>query len=305
VNNLRQVGLGILVALVSVAILLGSLSLALQEGATHLALSPNITWTPRPPLPTPSISPFAPSTFITLVPSSPTATLLPSPTTTGSPTPTNSPIPTSSSTPTSSPTATLTPSPTAHCKHPSGWSAIILQPGDTLKRLASTYRTSAKHLMRANCMVSTDLTPGARLYVPDFPRPRKTAIPCGPPDGWVDYTVHPGDTLYGIAQSYDITLQQLMSANCLDGSNIRAGQSLFVPYVYEPDPTAKTRPRKTPRPPAPTPHPPTPPWQPPSMTPNHTPPAPITNTAAPTKIATDTPMPTIIPTNTPIPIIDV
>ena len=221
-NNLRQVGLGLLVAVVSVVILFGSLSLAMLEGAAPLALSPAITWTPRSISPTPSASPFSSITLATPAPSkltltgSPKATLRPNPKATTSPTPT------------SSPTGTLTPPPTAYCKYPSNWSPIILQSGDTLKRLASTYQTTEKALVQGNCMVSKELIPGALLYIPDLPMPQKT-ITYGPPLGWVYYVIKPGDTLSGIAMFYGTTVQQLMSANRLESSTIWSGQRLLVP----------------------------------------------------------------------------
>jgi LysM repeat protein len=317
-NSLRQVGLGILAALVSVAILLGSLSLALQESAPRLAAqSPSITWTPLAPFPTLSPSPFASSTLVaplpgSLVPGSPVATLLGTPMVTGSSTVTSTPSPTSSPMPAGTLTATLTPPPPADCPPPSDWMPITIQEGDTLESIAAAFRTTVKVLIQYNCLVSKELIPGTTMYVPGrqptpppTSHPVQTTIPCGPPFGWVYYTVQPGDTLYHIAQLFGITVSELMYANCLSDSYIRAGRSLFVPYVPTPNPTSTTRPSKTPKPPTPTRLPPcitsTPTRLPPCITPTHTSPPPITDTAAPTEIPTDTPVPTEIPTDTPVP----
>jgi uncharacterized protein len=61
---------------------------------------------------------------------------------------------------------------------------------------------------------------------------------CGPPAGWVVYTVRPGDTLGRLSRAFGINVEQLRQANCLAGSNlIVAGQRLYVPFaLVEPTP---------------------------------------------------------------------
>jgi LysM repeat protein len=50
------------------------------------------------------------------------------------------------------------------------------------------------------------------------------------PNGWVAYTVQAGDTLAAIAASYNLTVDQLAAANCLqDPDLIYEGQVLAVP----------------------------------------------------------------------------
>ena len=90
--------------------------------------------------------------------------------------------------------------------------------------LAQRYRTTAENLNAANCLTAAELPAGLALYVP--PVPTVTVIPCGPPAGWVrNYVVQRGDTLFGIALSYNITYPQLQRANCMGSSTtIYAGQ---------------------------------------------------------------------------------
>lgn len=64
-----------------------------------------------------------------------------------------------------------------------------------------------------------------------------TPVPCGPvPIGWVRYVVRPGDTLSRLAERAQITVGQLMAANCLSSTLLLAGQNLFLPPL--PTPTA-------------------------------------------------------------------
>lgn len=205
----RQILLGLVVGLASLVITLGGLALALTEG--------NLTAPTQtlPPTGTPTWQPYTPP------PESPTPPAPPA-------------------------TFTLPPPPTT-CPPPSGWVAYVVQPGDTLADLAARYRTSEEALRQANCLLTASLLPGSVLYVP--PVPTRTPVPCGPPPGWVQYTVRTGDTLYHLSQIYGITVRQLQDANCMGSSTlIRAGQTLYVPpwATRTPVPSASPTPSRTP-----------------------------------------------------------
>ncbi len=203
---LRQLGGGVIIAIISVVLVLGGISLALAETL------------PPPSAPT-QIPPTLPLTF-------PTPTLAP-----GLETPT---LP--GETPTE--TATTIPSPTATvfvpttCTFPAGWIAILTTPNDTIYTLAQRYNTTTDMLSAGNCLSSIDLPAGYLLYVPPVAA-TATVIPCGPPAGWVKtHIVQPGDNLYRIALSYGITYPQLQVANCMGSSVlIYAGQKLWVPNI--------------------------------------------------------------------------
>lgn len=74
------------------------------------------------------------------------------------------------------------------------------------------------------------------------PTPPFTPVPTLPPaagictgripDGWTQYTVEPGQTLFGIAQAVNSTVVELLRVNCLsDADSIRAGDTLYLPTV--------------------------------------------------------------------------
>jgi LysM repeat protein len=285
---ISQAALGFLAALLSLTLLLGAFSLAFIENNALVA------WLPTaPPTSTPT----------------PTATV----------TPVNTPVP---GQPTFTPSPTLAPSPTytlvppTNCPPPAGWIPIRVLPGDTLGTLAHEYDISPDQLARANCLEVPTLAPDSVLYVP--PRlntltpthyPTRTPIPCGPPAGWVRYIVKPGDTLYSLGLAYGVTVRQLQVANCLGYStNIRAGESLWVPNVPTRTPTPSPTLTPTPVTPSATPVPPTATHTPTPVTPSptHTPVTPsptltpVPPTATPvTPDPTETPV-TPDPTQTPI-----
>jgi len=243
-RSLRQLGGGVIIALVSAILVIGGISLSLAETFPSQA-------TPSP------IPPTLPQIFPT--PITPTATA----------------APVLSETPTNTETATLfpinTPLQPTICALPGGWVRITTTSNDTIYSIAQRYKTTAEILSAANCLASLDLPIGYGLFVP--PIPTVTVIPCGPPAGWVKkHVVQRGDNLYRIALSYGLAYPQLQRANCMGSSTtIYAGQVLWVPNIptltpipgvtvvpnsptstYTPVPTATTLPPTSTPPPTPT-----------------------------------------------------
>jgi LysM repeat protein len=199
---LRQLGGGVIIAIVSVVLVLGGIFLSLAESLPAAA-------TPT------QLPPTLPLSFPT-----PTFTQTPGVQTT-----------TVTEMMTASPSATISVvSPTA-CTPPTGWIRITSGAGDTVYSLAQRYKTSAENLSAANCFTTFDLAAGTLVYVP--PVPTVTVVPCGPPAGWVKaHTVQAGDNLYRIALSYGLGYPQLQRANCMGSSTkIYAGQRLWVPNI--------------------------------------------------------------------------
>lgn len=212
------------------------------------------------------------------------------------------------------PTMTETPPPPTNCPPPPGWQAILSAPGDTLESLASFYGTTVEALMQANCLLTSQILPGTRLYVPPkLPTPTER---CVIPAGWVVYTVRYGDNLYTLGLMFKVSVQALMKANCLPSDKIYAGQKLFVPNLPTWTPVRPTAtpsqtplPSNTPTPfltftftPIPSTAVPSSTWTPTVVifTPTLTP----ANTELPTAISTDTPNPTetpVTPEATPTP----
>jgi LysM repeat protein len=52
---------------------------------------------------------------------------------------------------------------------------------------------------------------------------------CDLPPGWVEYRIRWGDSLSGLASKYNLSVQDLKDANCLERNTIFAGSSLWVP----------------------------------------------------------------------------
>lgn len=200
---MRQLGVGVIVAIISIVLVIGGIFLSLAETL--------------PPAATPTlIPPTFPDSFPTMTP-----------TTMGFPTTETQ----ASGLPTLTATLALPVASPTSCTPPTGWVRVTTGTGDTVYELAERYKTTAENLNAANCLTSAELPAGLVLYVP--PVPTVTVIPCAPPPGWVrNYIVRPGDTLFRIALSYNITYPQLQRANCMGSSTaIFTGQRLWVPNV--------------------------------------------------------------------------
>jgi len=201
---LRQMGWGVIIAIVSLFLVVGGIWLALSEATPPAEPTP----TPLPPIiatsfELPISTPIFADTNTAEIPTLTSIVALPS--------------------------ATLAAS--VVCNRPAGWLQIIVNTNDTLYTIAERYKTTTDVLNASNCLNNTIPAAGSLLFVP--PVPTVTVIPCGPPGGWVKrHTVQPGDNLFRIALSYGITYPQLQRANCMGSSTtIYAGQLLWVPNI--------------------------------------------------------------------------
>lgn len=97
----------------------------------------------------------------------------------------------------------------------------VVQPGDTLYRIADIQATSIE-LMAVHGISAEDIVPGTTLRLP-------VANPavCS---GLATYVVRPGDTVFSIAQRYGTTTQAIASSNGLGADfRIDVAQVLCIP----------------------------------------------------------------------------
>ena len=117
--------------------------------------------------------------------------------------------------------------------------------GDTLSGIARRYGVSVNDLVAMNGLRSRHrIRIGQQLKLPTKDRPTTVAMVrdhdrnarpklARPEDG--RYRVHRGDTLTGIAQTFDVSVEELMAANDLRSRNrIYVGQPLFIPGAVGP-----------------------------------------------------------------------
>jgi LysM repeat protein len=109
----------------------------------------------------------------------------------------------------------------------------VVQPGDTLFRIALRFGTTVQAIAQANHIVNPDLIyVGQVLIIPTggSPPPAPPPTPEPPPGGQTLYTVQPGDTLTAIALRFGTTVAAIAQANNITNLNlIYVGQVLIIP----------------------------------------------------------------------------
>lgn len=105
--------------------------------------------------------------------------------------------------------------------------------GDSLYSISEKTGVGIEKIKAANSLSGDLLHPGQVLNIPDGKSTTAASKPAAPQakDASATYTVKPGDSLYVIAQKYNLRLEVLMLVNSLSGTLIYPGQQLIVPIA--------------------------------------------------------------------------
>ena len=91
--------------------------------------------------------------------------------------------------------------------------------GDSLYSIARLYDVSVEDLKTFNKLVSNVLSIGQVLRIPDIVEKSDTSV----------YYVKKGDSLYGIAKSYGVSVEDIKRLNDLSSNSLSIGQELLIP----------------------------------------------------------------------------
>lgn len=100
-------------------------------------------------------------------------------------------------------------------------SSIVVRRGDTLSRIAARSGTTVEALRQLNGLHGDHIVVGQRLRLRDSAETATAAS--------TTYRVRRGDTLWSIAQRFNVSMEAIRSLNGLRGSAIRAGDVLRIP----------------------------------------------------------------------------
>lgn len=96
--------------------------------------------------------------------------------------------------------------------------------GDTLYQIANTYNTTITTIKQLNNLTNNNLTIGQILQLP-------TPSQEPPKENSNEYIVQSGDTLYKIANKYNISVNDLIDYNDLPTTILTVGQVLQIPTI--------------------------------------------------------------------------
>ncbi len=91
--------------------------------------------------------------------------------------------------------------------------------GDSLYKIARLYDVSVEDIKTLNKLSSNILAIGQILRIPDIVEKSDTSV----------YYVKKGDTLYGIAKSYGVSVEDIKKLNNLNSNSLSIGQELLIP----------------------------------------------------------------------------
>ncbi len=100
----------------------------------------------------------------------------------------------------------------------------VVKPGDTLYGISNQFGVSVTELASLNGISGSLLNVGTVLTIPS-----KSGTN---PNNMFMYEVKSGDTLYGIARKYGITVNDIMKLNYFTNTNLSPGQIIRIPEMY-------------------------------------------------------------------------
>lgn len=104
--------------------------------------------------------------------------------------------------------------------------SYTVQPGDTLTKIASRFNVTVEAIVQANNLKDANsIRVGQTLVIPDGSAPAAQPASTGPQT----YIVQSGDSLFRIANKFNVTVDALMAANNLTSSTLHPGQKLIIP----------------------------------------------------------------------------
>ena len=114
--------------------------------------------------------------------------------------------------------------PTKSGSNPDNMFMYTVKKGDSLWNIAKVYGTSVEEIKRINYLTSNNLSIGQVLRIPEmYTKPWDMTIP-----NYINYTVKKGDTLYGIARNYGVSVDTLISDNALKSTVLTVGSNLKI-----------------------------------------------------------------------------
>ena len=103
------------------------------------------------------------------------------------------------------------------------YKVYIVKAGDNLYSIARENNTTVNDLLNYNNLSTNALNVGQQLLIP-------TTMLDESDSNYLTYTVRNGDSLYRIANTYDVTIDEIIALNNLNTTLLSVGQVLRIPF---------------------------------------------------------------------------
>lgn len=117
--------------------------------------------------------------------------------------------------------------PSSTDKDPGDYVVYTVKRGDSLWNIANQYNVSVNDIVDYNNLGTTLLQVGQQLLIPTG----GIDMPTEDDEMGITYVVKSGDSLWSIAKRYDISVDELKSANNLTSNLLTIGQELVIPQT--------------------------------------------------------------------------
>jgi membrane-bound lytic murein transglycosylase D len=107
------------------------------------------------------------------------------------------------------------------------WRYHHVEYGDTLASIAHKYHTPSSSIAEANGLTGADVKVGSKLIIPVAPGRSNTETASYSRHA-THYKVRKGDTLYSIADDFEVSVDKLRKWNHLRGTTVAPGRTLVI-----------------------------------------------------------------------------
>ena len=107
------------------------------------------------------------------------------------------------------------------------WRYHHVEYGDTLASIARKYHTSSASIAEANSLAGEEVKVGSKLIIPVAPG-RSNAETAAYSHRATHYKVRKGDTLYSVADDFEVPVDKLRKWNHLRGTAVAPGRTLLI-----------------------------------------------------------------------------
>ena len=108
--------------------------------------------------------------------------------------------------------------------NPDNMFMYTVKKGDSLWSISKIYGTSVEEIKRINYLDNNNLYIGQVLRIPEmYTKEEDMVVP-----NYINYKVVSGDTLYGIAKKYGVSIDTIVSDNALKNNILSIGQNLKI-----------------------------------------------------------------------------